>query len=306
MKHQVSRCKIQLIFLLECHTLVTRNVQCFVYVVCKDQLQTTNKNSKLEQPLPPGIFFPRVMMRFEHFHQRVTKGPYQRSSFIWYNSHSLLTKKSNFLKDCFNNSDKVALFLWDRPQTLFFFCLWTKKFLNETLAWTVRCPGGLHPKGYQHSYRRRAEHKNSLRMLAVTCIQATCIERNKTKLSGMIKYTSCNIFVKTEFHFDQEFLRYPSEDHDIIWVITSMLSVLWWQHWLPAWDISINTTWISEMEFFLSHKTSKCEWKSESTATKRCWWHSVTTFVQSVNNFVFNNSNNGNRQLWVVRSCICV
>ncbi len=36
------------------------------------------------------------------------------------------------------------------------------------------------------------------------------------KLSGMIKYTSYNIFVKTEFHFDQEFLRYPSEDHDII------------------------------------------------------------------------------------------
>ena len=58
----------------------------------------------------------------------------------------------------------------------------------------------------------------------------------------MIKYTSCNIFVKTEFHFDQEFLRYPSEDHDIIWVITSMLSVLQWQHWLPASDISINTT----------------------------------------------------------------
>ncbi len=36
------------------------------------------------------------------------------------------------------------------------------------------------------------------------------------KLSGVIEYTSHNIFVKTEFHFDQEFLRYPSEDHDII------------------------------------------------------------------------------------------
>ena len=36
------------------------------------------------------------------------------------------------------------------------------------------------------------------------------------KLSGVIEYTSHNIFVKTEFHFDQEFLRYPLEDHDII------------------------------------------------------------------------------------------
>ncbi len=62
------------------------------------------------------------------------------------------------------------------------------------------------------------------------------------KLSGVIGYTSHNIFVKTEFHFNQESLRYPSEDHDIIWVITSMLSVLWWQHWLPTSDISINTT----------------------------------------------------------------
>ncbi len=67
----------------------------------------------------------------------------------------------------------------------------------------------------------------------------------------MIKYTSCNIFVKTEFYFDQEFLRYPLEDHDIIWVITSMLSVLWWQHWLPASALSINTTTIIWNTIFL-------------------------------------------------------